>query len=38
MGIGFLIHWMIAKFFGETTSKMAARVKEDAKKEAENIV
>jgi ribonuclease Y len=38
MGIGFLIHWMIAKFFGETASKMAARVKEDAKKEAEHIV
>jgi ribonuclease Y len=37
-GVGFLLHWMLTKFFGNSVSKMAARLKEDAKKEAEHII
>ncbi|MFA6568418.1 MAG: ribonuclease Y [Victivallales bacterium] len=36
--IGFLIHWLIAKLWGQTAAAAAERIREDAKKEAEHIL
>lgn len=37
-GLGFLIYWLIAKFWGQTASAQAIRIREDAKKEAEHLL
>ncbi|HBC87785.1 MAG TPA: ribonuclease Y [Lentisphaeria bacterium] len=38
MALGFLIHWLIAKFWGQSAVSAAEKVREDAKKEAEHIL
>jgi ribonuclease Y len=36
--IGFLVHWLIAKLWGQTAAASAGRIRDDAKKEAEHIL
>ncbi len=38
VGIGVLVHWWVTKFFGASASKLAEKVKDDARKEAEHLV
>lgn len=37
-GIGFLIHWLIARLWGTSAAISASRIREDAKKEAEHVL
>ncbi len=38
VGLGFFFHWVVAKIWGASAASIAARIRDDAKKEAEHIL